>query len=75
MAKNAGEDDLLTPEEAADALKHHVSAQMIRKRVREGDLPCYWQQATPGKIFVKRRELLKLYDEKINGWKDMRRSA
>lgn len=64
--------DLITPKEGSDALKQHVSPQMIRKRVRDGDLKCYWEQSRPGLIFVSRRELLALYKSKIEGWKGVR---
>lgn len=66
-AKTNGE-DLLTPDQAAEALFGRVDAPAIRKRVRRGELRCYWQQKTPGKIFVKRRELEKLYYEQLHGW-------
>lgn len=65
--------DLITPKEGSDALKQHVSPQMIRKRVRDGDLKCHWQQERPGLIFVSRRELMKLYRPKIEGWKGVKR--
>ena len=66
-------DDLLTPEQAADALGGHVEAQTIRKRIKKGDLKCHWRQDLAGRIFVKRSELMALYDEKINGWKGVKR--
>jgi hypothetical protein len=67
MPKTSRE-DLLTPEQAVEALFGRVSAAAIRKRVREGALRCHWQQKTPGKIFVKRRELEELYHEQLYGW-------
>ena len=68
MPKKTSGGDVLTPDEAAGALFGKVSAAAIRKRVRAGALPCHWQQATPGKIFVKRKELLALYHEQLYGW-------
>ena len=74
MPRKLSGDDLLTPDHAVEALCGHVTAQAIRKHVRMGALQCYWQQRTPGKIFVKRSELIKLYHERIYGWEDVRRS-
>lgn len=65
--------DLLNPDQAVDALGGHVIAQAIRKRVREGALKCHTIPETPGLIFVKRGELLALYESKINGWKGVKR--
>jgi len=67
------DDDLLNPDQAANALGGHISAGAIRKRVRELVLPCHTQPTTPGLIFVKRGELLALYADKINGWKGVKR--
>ena len=33
--------ELLTPDEAVEVLYGQITAQGIRKRVREGTLPCY----------------------------------
>jgi hypothetical protein len=68
MPKKTSGEDLLTPDEASEALFGRVSAAAIRKRVRAGALPCHWRQTTPGKIFVKRKELLALYHEQLYGW-------
>ncbi len=65
--------ELLTPDEAVEVLYGQITAQGIRKRVREGTLPCYQKKETPGKVFVKRTELLALYAEKFAGWR--RRAA
>ena len=73
MARATSGNDLLTPDQASDALGGNVTAQGIRKRVREGALSCHWQQVTPGKIFVKRSELMKLYAVRINGWRGVKK--
>jgi hypothetical protein len=62
-------DDLLTPDEAVELLGHKITAAAIRFRVRVGDLKCHHKEGLAGRVFVSRKELLKLYDEKINGWK------
>jgi hypothetical protein len=72
MAKSHSGHELLTPNQASEALGRNVTAYAIRKRVREGALACHWQQATPGKIFVKRSELMKLYAPKIKRWKQVK---
>lgn len=75
MPSRKSGNDLLTPDQASDALGRNVSPQGIRKRVREGVLACHWQQKTPGKIFVKRSELMALYENRINGWKGVQRGS
>ena len=67
-------DDLLNTAQASDALGGNVSAQALRKRVRQGDLKCHWQQATPGLVFIRRSELIALYAHKIDGWKGVKRA-
>lgn len=64
--KNAN--DLLTPDQASECLFKRVTAQAIRKRVREGDLRSYRQPLFPDKIFVSQKELETLYYEQLHGW-------
>ena len=65
--------DLLNPEQAANALGGNVTAQAIRKRVREGTLARHIVPQVPGLVFVKRRELMALYASKIDKWKRVKR--
>lgn len=68
-------DDLLTPDEAAElliAMKGRITPSAIRKRVREGELKSYHRGELAGRVFVKRKELLALYDRKIKIWQRLR---
>ena len=66
--------DLLSCEEAADVLLRRITAQAVRKRVRDGELKCHWQEGLPGRIFVKRGELEKLYAKKLRRWRKAARA-
>jgi hypothetical protein len=55
------EDDLLTPDQAERELLGRVSAQVIRIRVRRGQLTVYKKKSTPRKVFVKRSDVLELF--------------
>jgi hypothetical protein len=66
-------DDLLNPDQAVDALGGNITAQGIRKRVREGHLTRHILPQVPDLIFVKRSELMALYAHKIDKWKGVKK--
>lgn len=71
MKRQISDDDLLSSVQASELLGGHVGPMGIRKRIREGALPAHHMPAVPGRVFVKRSELLALYHEQIYGWKDV----
>jgi hypothetical protein len=70
---NTSGKDLLNPDQASDALGGNVTAQGIRKRVREGALARHVLTQVPDLIFVKRSELMKLYAHKLDRWKGVKK--
>ncbi len=55
------ENDLVTMDEAVEALGGRVKAAAIRAQIRKGKLPCHHKQKQEGRLFAKRSELLELY--------------
>lgn len=69
-------DDILNPDQCSEALRKEngkITAQGIRMAVRRGRLPRQIIPQVPDMIFVKRSDLMKVYDERINGWRGMKR--
>ena len=61
------DDDLLSCTEAAAALFNRITPQMVSKRMRAGTLPVHYKPGKPGRVFCKRGELMKLYEEQLYG--------